>query len=355
MPDKGYFTVKESCKLIGLSDSQIYAYINQLNLNLQKHNGKKCLTLEDIEKIKRHKARIAGTQLTMIKNKVVSKNSKTGIRGVSFNNKTKKYRVVIQIKGKVHYLGEFENIKDAKKARQEGEKKHFDPVIKSLEKKNTEFGIGEKYGKLTVIEKSVEKNSKGILYKCLCDCGNIKYVSKYNLINSMVKSCGCLGSFKDITGNRYGRLTAIKRVGKKGKDNDAVWLWQCDCGNTIESPLNNVVHSTHKGKQSCGCRKKEHYAKMDKFIGVHNVEGTCVERIQSRNLSIRNKSDVKGVCWDKSRNMWKAAIYFQGKHYHLGRYVSKAEAAKARKNAEQRLHEPFLEWYYKEYPKKGEQ
>ena len=39
-----------------------------------------------------------------------------------------------------------------------------------------------------------------------------------------------LGKIKDITGEKYNRLTAIKYIGKN-KNGAAVWLWKCDCGN----------------------------------------------------------------------------------------------------------------------------
>lgn len=56
---------------------------------------------------------------------------------------------------------------------------------------------GHKYGKLTVICK-VENNSnrKGVLWKCVCDCGNEKDVIGSDLRNGTVSSCGCIGKSK---------------------------------------------------------------------------------------------------------------------------------------------------------------
>lgn len=54
--------------------------------------------------------------------------------------------------------------------------------------------IGQKFGKLTVIEKlPFEPDKSGNIYwKCKCDCGNetILYTA---LLNQGVSSCGCLG------------------------------------------------------------------------------------------------------------------------------------------------------------------
>lgn len=61
------------------------------------------------------------------------------------------------------------------------------------------------------------------------------------------------GEYKDITGLRYGRLTAIKRVGvdEKGK---ALWLMQCDCGKQV---VRRGYSLTAKAMKSCGCLRVE--------------------------------------------------------------------------------------------------
>lgn len=52
--------------------------------------------------------------------------------------------------------------------------------------------IGNKFGKLTVIEELKTRSKNGHkLYKCLCDCGNIKIVRGDTLKNGKSQSCGC--------------------------------------------------------------------------------------------------------------------------------------------------------------------
>ena len=50
------------------------------------------------------------------------------------------------------------------------------------------------------------------------------------------------------------------------------------------------------------------------------------------NMSIKktNKSGVKGVIWEKSRNKWRAEIKQNRVNYTIGRYVNKEDAIKAR-------------------------
>lgn len=53
--------------------------------------------------------------------------------------------------------------------------------------------IGEKFGKLTVIEEA-PKITKRLRYKCLCECGNITIVNGEDLRSGHTQSCGCLKS-----------------------------------------------------------------------------------------------------------------------------------------------------------------
>lgn len=58
---------------------------------------------------------------------------------------------------------------------------------------------------------------------------------------------------KDITGQRFGRLLAIKEAWN-AEDGRSIWLCKCDCGNFVEVRKGNL---TPKGTKSCGCLQKE--------------------------------------------------------------------------------------------------
>ena len=53
--------------------------------------------------------------------------------------------------------------------------------------------IGEKFGMLTAIERIPNYKGKGrTYYRCICDCGNEKYVVSGNLTGGKTKTCGCI-------------------------------------------------------------------------------------------------------------------------------------------------------------------
>lgn len=51
---------------------------------------------------------------------------------------------------------------------------------------------GQRFGKLTVLERVYPPNRKSAYWKCLCDCGNEKVVKGGNLTSGNISSCGCL-------------------------------------------------------------------------------------------------------------------------------------------------------------------
>lgn len=61
-----------------------------------------------------------------------------------------------------------------------------------------------------------------------------------------------MGKFIDLTGNRYGYLTVIKRVESSNKR--TMWLCQCDCGNQKIIRGSSLKSGMTK---SCGCMKNE--------------------------------------------------------------------------------------------------
>ncbi len=49
-----------------------------------------------------------------------------------------------------------------------------------------------------------------------------------------------------------------------------------------------------------------------------------------------NKSGITGVAWKKDRKKWRARIEFNKKQIHLGYFINKIDAAKARYSAKQK-------------------
>jgi hypothetical protein len=59
--------------------------------------------------------------------------------------------------------------------------------------------IGDKFGRLTILEKTIIK--KRISFLCKCECGNTKIVNRNSLLKNLTKSCGCLQKERVLLAN----------------------------------------------------------------------------------------------------------------------------------------------------------
>jgi hypothetical protein len=216
---------------------------------------------------------------------------------------------------------------------------------------------GHKYGKLTVVAPNKVENGY-MTWKCKCDCGGEIIASSLRLKTGGIKSCGCLrtksaqragkGRLINLTGQQFQFLTVLGDSGKRDNNKAILWECRCVCGNT----------TLVRGKDlkpgriiSCGCQQPKIQSKVghkykDAILKTM-VEGTNIAVLNDRPTK-RSKSGIKGVFWNKQRGKWEARIGFQGKVYKLGVFEFIEDAAKARKEAEEKLFNPILEKYGKD-------
>lgn len=73
---------------------------------------------------------VDGTFVEAIQARTMLKNNTSGVRGVYLNQRTQRWVARIGFRGKTYYLGSFENLEDAKKARKSGEEMTFDAFLR---------------------------------------------------------------------------------------------------------------------------------------------------------------------------------------------------------------------------------
>lgn len=93
----------------------------------------------------------------------------------------------------------------------------------------------------------------------------------------------------DLTGEKFGRLTAIKRIGLN-KRNEIIWLFKCDCGNNKVALANDVKRGNTR---SCGCLQYE------RIVECHTTHG------YSRTRLYRIYSGMKHRCYDIKNKDYK--------------------------------------------------
>ncbi len=106
---------------------------------------------------------------------------------------------------------------------------------------------------LTVIEKSNRTDDYGkVFWKCKCVCGKIIEVSTAELNSGHTKSCGCQKGRKieDLVGQKFNKLTVIQKIENKKQAGHTLWLCKCDCGKEVEVA---GIHLKSGHTASCGC------------------------------------------------------------------------------------------------------
>ena len=113
-------------------------------------------------------------------------------------------------------------------------------------------------------------------------------------------------NFKDLTGQKFNRLTALKYLG------NSKWLCRCDCGNETIA-LAKELKNGHK--KSCGCLRKETSAKlaqkMGKIYGKINgniLSKKSIEKIIQANKKYPNLEYNKQFY--RLRNIYRRMINF---------------------------------------------
>jgi len=202
---------------------------------------------------------------------------------------------------------------------------------------------GQRFGKLTVIKRVENINGKPH-WLCKCDCGNEKVVQGSALSGGYTKSCGCLLHDVIKPGTRFGRLTVIEPDHIVEGGRGYAYRCKCDCGNEIITRVGNLRSGYTR---SCGCLHDELFIENRPDYEKIFTENTNINKIKKeyRKPMKNSTSGALGVSWHKRIKKWQARISFQKRNYHLGYFKKLEDAVAARKKAEEKLFDNFLEWY----------
>lgn len=161
---------------------------------------------------------------------------------------------------------------------------------------------GEKYGRLTVIKKA----DRPYYWICVCDCGKEKEVRSDHLKSGKIRSCGCLQSEIskkygherskyiagknriDITGRKFGRLTALYVSVPGDKNHSEMWVCKCECGAEQEFLKSNLLsgHTT-----SCGCKMSKFEELVGNMLSANGIK--FVKNKTFRSCKFKNGSLAK--------------------------------------------------------------
>lgn len=186
--------------------------------------------------------------------------------------------------------------------------------------------LNQVFSRLQVIDSAPSKNGK-TYWLCKCACGNTCITRADQLKSGRTKSCGCLNkeqqlslgkhNIQDITNQKFGHLTAIKRLNSRqstalGYD----WLCQCDCGN---STIVSITHLKSGNNLSCGCAKES--------VGEHMIQILLqkenISYIQQKTFTSLRSVKEKPLYFDFYLPQLNCLIEFDGpQHYTNTNYTT---------------------------------
>jgi len=114
------------------------------------------------------------------------------------------------------------------------------------------YHVGDIIGEFVLLERSDD----GVTFRARCSCGTVTNVQPGLLhqrsTTPMCRACAAkMFRRKDITGKRFGKLTALECAGTD-KHRNAIWKFECSCGNKVHRRINEIQKPRKRGVHSCG-------------------------------------------------------------------------------------------------------
>lgn len=197
-------------------------------------------------------------------------------------------------------------------------------TIKMKKEKNRTNNIGEKHGRLKIIDVIWDEGKAKAV--CKCDCGNDYIGIKADIISGHTQSCGCLQSERASESNTKDWSGIISNYGveficKDHMNNKGQWMWKCKCGVcrnyfvALPAKVNNG-HIT-----SCGCRIQSSgeeciFNLLNEFNIIfdtqHTFEDCKYEYVLRFDFAILNKDKVIGIIEYDGKQHFEPIEFFGG-------------------------------------------
>lgn len=159
---------------------------------------------------------------------------------------------------------------------------------------------GQRFGKLTAIEK-VDGPGTGAWWLCKCDCGRETAARATHLKSGNIRSCGCLQRqhLIDMVGKKFGRLTVLSRA-QNTKDGFPQWCCICECGNEV-IVRGKYLRNGHT--KSCGCLLAETTRDHARENATHGLSYTRIYAIWNGMVNRCHSQESRAYKWYGARGI----------------------------------------------------
>lgn len=221
--------------------------------------------------------------------------------------------------------------------------------------------------RITVLEQAEDYVSpKGLHYArwwCKCNCGNEeKFIVKgLELRNGNTQSCGCIRKeknkkYNEWLGDIFEDENGKYRIGLTTNTHKEFYIDEEDFDKVKDYCWYEVKNGEYRTIEAWIPKLKSQLKIARLIVGdyfdhadrnpfnnrKYNLrKATFSQNSSNRSLLNRNKTGYIGVCFDSSRNKWKASICINHKNINLGRFINKEDAIIARLKAEKEYYGEF--------------
>lgn len=188
------------------------------------------------------------------------------------------------------------------------------------------------FNDLTVIDFAGSKNGSRY-WTCKCKCGNIKDISTRDLKRESVKSCGCRKYLQINPGDKFGKLTVINKVIDKYGSNGCI-LYNCSCECGTESHLVESSYLVNGSIKSCGCGRNFSYEEENINKILQQMEIPFIRQYADNILNTQHPTHGRPMEYDFYVNNQYIIEYDGSQHfYYRGTgWDTKEHFEKTRKN-----------------------
>jgi hypothetical protein len=209
-------------------------------------------------------------------------------------------------------------------------------------KKKTKIKIGDKFSRLTVVDRISDVGARNTKWLCICECGGIARPTTIALTAGHTTSCGCYAieatressTTHGGTGTKEYIVWASMKRRCFDKNHDAYYRYGARGITVCEEWKNNFskfLEDMGKCPDGLALERKDpnkNYCKENCKWDTHNMQG------YNTNIRSNNTSGRTGIYFNKNQNKWTAAIGAEFRLIHLGTFNTFEDALIAREEAE---------------------
>lgn len=169
--------------------------------------------------------------------------------------------------------------------------------------------IGNRFGRLRVVEHVGTSANKRNLWRCICECGGTKTVCTTELRRGMTQSCGCLQKQRSREHHhaRRANLSSVplgktsghvisptnQFVLRKNGNRAYLWLCQCECGAEFLTTGQKIIHGKriHCDKHSAVREAKINYTSIRAVLKSSNGYKSLTPGEKKRIIVAAGKGD----------------------------------------------------------------